>query len=73
MQCEISWRSGLLRGFIQGQAPHFDSPMMYLESRDRHYVILRMRYHGLAKNGLVVVRGGGGDQKGVLSFFTALL
>jgi hypothetical protein len=38
--------------------PHIDSPPLKINAVDRHYIIVRMKYSGLAQSGRVVLRPG---------------
>ena len=58
MHCELYHRGGEIRGSIRNTIPHLDSPRMMIQAVDRHYVVVRMMYHGTATKGRVVIRDG---------------
>ena len=60
MECEVYSQGGDVHGTVRGRHPHFDSPVFSLDATDRHYAVLRMRYHGRATRGVVRVRSGTG-------------
>ena len=50
---QIRLENGELRANILGSKPVIDSPIIYLETDRRHYVVLRMMYYGAATQGQV--------------------
>ena len=57
MQADIVHEGGEMRAHILGEAPHFDSPPLFLRVDDAHHVVFRMKYHGAATTGRIVLRG----------------
>lgn len=49
---------GELRLSIKGNNPKLDSPSLFLNVTNRHYVVMRMRYNGLANQARLLLRSG---------------
>lgn len=49
---------GELRGSIVQWNPHIDSPLMFIATSNRHYVVMRMMYYGSATKGNLLLKYG---------------
>ena len=56
MQMDVHVEGGELRGSIRGFSPHLDSPLMYLQTTRRHYVVIRMMYFGGADKAQLLLK-----------------
>jgi len=63
-EAEVYGIGGEMRGAVRGPsgseypAPHVDSPPLFVRAVDRHYIVVRMAYSGVAQSGRFVVRAG---------------
>lgn len=51
-------QSGELQCTIEGFEPTLDSPSLYLQVSDRHFVIMRIKYSGVATSARMLIRSG---------------
>jgi hypothetical protein len=58
MRAEIYPRGGDLHGAIRKAEPFIDSPRMWIEANDRHYLIIRMMVYSWVSHAKFVVRRG---------------
>lgn len=58
MQMEVRLQSGEIRGIVEGWNVNIDSPPFFLETLNRHYVILRLMYSGEASLAHLLLRYG---------------
>jgi hypothetical protein len=58
MGIQLRVENGELRGIISKRNPHIDSPIMFIQSSSRHYLVLRMMYFGGAKKGNLLLKYG---------------
>ena len=56
MQTELHTRGGMLRGVFTGIHPHLDSPPFEILANDKHHVVIRMAYSGLAASARFYLR-----------------
>jgi len=58
MRIETRLQNGELRGIVEGWNPHLDSPILHINTENRHYIVIRLLYYGEALSANLLLRYG---------------
>ena len=60
MQMQVSVESGELRASIIGDSPNMDSPLLKIDTTQRHFCVIRIQYLGGSSKASLMLRNGPG-------------